>query len=235
MEDSKINAELAKVLSGTGSQGRAAGEAASEAVRLSVAALGTQGSSDGIVGASTANAGEASARSTLDEALSQNTAQLIQVRSSVQGQLDSLAENTRALIENSTTKSESVGSKVGNTALSYANSILGGSILGPIISGLTGLFGGGKEAETPAPLVKFALPPPVRVDGGLQDSSISAVDYGQNDRVRALPAPAAAPQITVNVNAMDSRSFMDHSNEIASAVRRAMLESSALNDVIGEI
>jgi hypothetical protein len=33
---------------------------------------------------------------------------------------------------------------------------------------------------------------------------------------------------------MDSRSFMDHSDEIAMAVRQAMLESGVLNDVVRE-
>jgi hypothetical protein len=33
---------------------------------------------------------------------------------------------------------------------------------------------------------------------------------------------------------MDSRSFFDHSNDIALAVRQAMLESSVLNDVVRE-
>jgi hypothetical protein len=34
---------------------------------------------------------------------------------------------------------------------------------------------------------------------------------------------------------MDSRSFADHSDEIARAVREAMLRSHSLNDVIAEI
>ena len=33
-------------------------------------------------------------------------------------------------------------------------------------------------------------------------------------------------QITVQVQAMDSQSFLDHSNDIALAVRQAMLEST---------
>lgn len=44
-----------------------------------------------------------------------------------------------------------------------------------------------------------------------------------------------APQITIQVQAMDSRSFQDHSAEIAQAVREAMLNSHALNDVVNEL
>jgi len=52
-----------------------------------------------------------------------------------------------------------------------------------------------------------------------------------------MPRPVverAAPQITVQVQAMDSQSFLDRSGDIARAVRQAMLESSILNDVVRE-
>ena len=45
----------------------------------------------------------------------------------------------------------------------------------------------------------------------------------------------AAPQITVNVQAMDARSFMDRSNDIALAVRDAMLNLNSINDVVNEL
>jgi hypothetical protein len=45
----------------------------------------------------------------------------------------------------------------------------------------------------------------------------------------------AATQITVQVQAMDSRSFLDHSEDIAQAVRQAMLNSHGINDVITEL
>ena len=47
--------------------------------------------------------------------------------------------------------------------------------------------------------------------------------------------PSAAPQISVNVQAMDARSFLDHSNEIAQAVRQAMLNLNSLNDVVNDL
>jgi hypothetical protein len=45
----------------------------------------------------------------------------------------------------------------------------------------------------------------------------------------------ASPQITVNVSAMDSQSFMDRSNDIASAVREAMLNLHPINDVVASL
>jgi hypothetical protein len=44
-----------------------------------------------------------------------------------------------------------------------------------------------------------------------------------------------APNITIQVQAMDSRSFLDHSAEIAQAVREAMLNMHSLNDVVNDI
>jgi uncharacterized protein YggE len=51
----------------------------------------------------------------------------------------------------------------------------------------------------------------------------------------SVPATTAAPQITVNVHAMDSQSFMDRSSDIANAVREAMLNSHSINDVIASL
>jgi hypothetical protein len=70
------------------------------------------------------------------------------------------------------------------------------------------------------------------------------VVYGQNGLPQAAPqsqtqAPAAsssqASQITIQVNAMDSQSFMDHSYDIAQAVRSAMLNMSSINDVVSSL
>jgi 2C-methyl-D-erythritol 2,4-cyclodiphosphate synthase len=44
-----------------------------------------------------------------------------------------------------------------------------------------------------------------------------------------------APSITVQVNAMDSRSFLDHSDDIAHAVREAILSAHTLTDVVSEL
>jgi hypothetical protein len=42
-------------------------------------------------------------------------------------------------------------------------------------------------------------------------------------------------QIVVQVQAMDSQSFLDHSHDIAQAVRQAMLNSHPVNDVIMDL
>ena len=53
--------------------------------------------------------------------------------------------------------------------------------------------------------------------------------FGVDTAEGGLPRPTAvvahrrSTQITVQVQAMDSQSFLDHSNDIAQAVRQAML------------
>jgi hypothetical protein len=68
-------------------------------------------------------------------------------------------------------------------------------------------------------------------------STGAPVTADSSDAAR-LPEPSggpAAPQITVNVQAMDAQSFMDYSSQIAQAVRGAMLNLSSLNDVVNEL
>jgi hypothetical protein len=50
------------------------------------------------------------------------------------------------------------------------------------------------------------------------------------------PTPNRGPmQVTVNVQAMDSRSFLDRSGDIAAAVREAMLNMHSINDVVNDL
>jgi hypothetical protein len=129
----------------------------------------------------------------------------------------------------------------------------------PLVVGLLGLFeGGGTAAPT---LEKYAMPERQYFEGADTGSDVSDADYDQMGmpRTYSSAAPAGtgtqtsgtaspgstssgsaasgggAAQITVNVQAMDSQSFLDHSNEIAQAVRAAMLNSSSINDVVNNL
>jgi len=127
---------------------------------------------------------------------------------------------------------DSASSPVASTLLNVFGAGLG---LSPLISGIASLLGGGGSSPTPDPLMKFALPPSIQVNAGVSESggAAFAVDNPQGGLSR--PAPLSQPaQITVQVQAMDSKSFLDHSADIAMAVRQAMLESSVLNDVVRE-
>ena len=185
-----------------------------------------------------ANGADIISRSRVSDQLAVITQQLDLLKTVQQSQADLVGSNTKALAENTASR---IGSTVADAAKGAASGLLSGFGLSPIVSGLLRLFGGG--GSTPAveaPVAKYAAPDALRLDAGLIGGrELAAVDYGAGDRVRAVNPPraavAAATQVTVQVHAMDSRSFLDHSDDIARAVRLAMLESHAINDVVAEL
>jgi hypothetical protein len=183
----------------------------------------------------------------LTTALSQVGQQISQLQSAYQQQADLITANTQAVQSNTSSKGGSVVTTVGGVA----SSLLGGGLglLSPLISGIESLFGG---SSTPAPLPVYTPPPPVDISGILQaaPSAAQASSASGSTSGSTSPAPAAqaqapaagstsqansAPQITVNVNAMDSQSFMDRSTDIANAVREAMLNMHPINDVVASL
>jgi hypothetical protein len=152
------------------------------------------------------------------------------------------------------------GRGVSDTLVSIASSVFKSGLgLAPLVSGLFGLFSGGGSPDPP-PLVKYLMPASMDFAGAYSGSSISDLDYDQTGRARAFfgsgidrdtaasasprsdgdfptsnPVQRAGPQITVNVQAMDARSFLDHSTEIAGAVREAMLNLNSINDVVNDL
>ena len=82
---------------------------------------------------------------------------------------------------------------------------------------------------TEASYDQFGVP---RISGATIDSGRSGTS---NSGTSGASTNTSAPQINVSVQAMDARSFMDHSNEIAQAVRQAMLNLSSLNDVVNDL
>jgi len=128
--------------------------------------------------------------------------------------------------------SDSILGAIGSTL----GGVLGGGLgLAPLVSGIAGLFGGG-DSSAPAALPTYMAPLPVNLDAGFSEGGGGAfgVDAAQGGAPRAM-TNSPSSQITVQVQAMDSQSFLDHSGDIALAVRQAMLQSSVLNDVIREV
>jgi hypothetical protein len=112
--------------------------------------------------------------------------------------------------------------------------------VGPLVTGLLKLFGSGGGTTEPPVLTPYSLPERVSVEAGVaQDRSFVPLSYSQSGIGRSSAPRAESsgplPQIQVNVSAMDSRSFLDHSDEIARAVREAMLRSHSLNDIVAEL
>jgi hypothetical protein len=192
-----------------------------------------------LMGGSSGSVGQVLASSTpgaLSNQLTTITSQLQELQTINQAQMQSIEANTSAVSANTTTKGSaaSTAGSVGNTLLD----VLGlGSGLSPLISGLVSLFGGGGGGQTAA-VTPYIQPLPVNLQAGFSGSTAggaSGVDYGEGGQPRQTTAAAAQQQITVQVQAMDSQSFLDRSNDIAAAVRKAMLETSTLNDVIREV
>jgi len=185
----------------------------------------------GLLGGSSGNVSQV-----LSDQLTTITTQLQELQTINQSQMESIEANTSALGANTSAKGSgtSTAGSVGDTLLD----VLGlGSGLSPLISGLVSLFGGGGggQATTVTPYIQ---PLPVNLTAGFTGSAAggaSGVDYGEGGQPRQTTAASAQQQITIQVQAMDSQSFLDRSNDIAAAVRKAMLETSALNDVIREV
>ena len=177
--------------------------------------------------------------SALTEQLTSLTQQLQQLQSVNQTQIETMEENTEALTQNTSSKGESAGSTAKSAGSALASVLGFGLGLSPLISGLVSLFGGGGGSSQASPLVPYVAPLPVNATAGISSSQPGAfgVDLGDGGLPRAQPSSSSSSttQVTVQVQAMDSQSFLDHSNDIAQAVRQAMLESTTLNDVIREV
>lgn len=161
--------------------------------------------------------------------------QLAELTLAARAQAEYLDANTRAVAENSLAKATNGGSStaggIGRTILS----ILGGGFgLGQLLGNL---FGGGNDEPVAPALPTYALPPTVQVNAAVDGSGLQAIRYGSDGLPRAAESqpPTTSIPVTIQVQAIDSQSFKDHSSEIASAVREALLHSHSLNDVVLEL
>jgi len=126
----------------------------------------------------------------------------------------------------------------------------------PLVRGILSLFGGGDSKPPEPTLLKHILPPAVNFQAAESGAGFTSVDFDQMGQARAFdgrgseriqerpPVPeettqAGMPvplnQINVHVQAMDARSFLDRSSEIAAAVRHAMLNLNSINDVVNDL
>ncbi len=190
----------------------------------------------GIPSPPTIAVGAASNNSNLSTSLSQAGQQIAQLQSAYQQQASLITANTQAVQGNTTAQStHSAASAVGGVA----SSLFGGlGLLSPIISGIASLFGG---SSTPAALPIYTPPSPVAISATLNSATPNAATTSGGAAGSATGASASAsqaapaPQVTVNVTAMDSQSFMDHSTDIANAVREAMLNMHPINGVVASL
>lgn len=173
-------------------------------------------------------------------------------------QNERLKENTDAVAQNTSSRSGSSASTAANLSRSILNTIGGGLLLSPLVSGLTRLFRRSPQdqAEPPVPSVRakpFAFeaawspgsaPAPLDFDqyGRPRATDARRSDAGSSARARQVASDGTATghsepiqtNVTIQIQALDSRSILDRSDEIARALREAMLHSHPVNDVIHE-
>jgi hypothetical protein len=146
-----------------------------------------------------------------------------------------------------------LSSAIGNSG-QRPNTLLSKALgLAPLVRGVFSLFNRSDTNET-SQQMRFSLPAPLRTEAAMSSESLTVnIDRGMGDRLRpilglddqvvpvrsgAIGSPSMSHRvsnITVQVNAIDSRSFLDHSEDIARAVRDAMLHSHSLNDVVSDL
>ncbi len=176
-----------------------------------------------VVGLSGADSGTSSSQASQDIAMLE--AQFRQQTAFLQTNLQALQGN-----------SSGGGSVVDDVASHFGGGFGGLGLLSPVVSGLLSLFGGGGSKNEPDPLPVYTPPPSIQISDTLRDAAAPQPAGALAQTANAAPqATTAAPQITVQVNAMDSQSFMDRSTDIANAVREAMLNLHPINDVVASL
>lgn len=166
---------------------------------------------------------------------------------------EAVSGNTAAVDQNTVAQGQSkAGSAVATLGKSVASIFTSGLGISPLIKSVVGLF---RSDQTPTeePLVRYEAPSPVKIEaatlsgsGSLFPVGFAPLSYGQHglpqmaegayrDNGASAATGSYSPQVTVNVSAMDSRSFLDHSDDIARAVRDAMLNMHSLNDVVTDL
>jgi hypothetical protein len=123
------------------------------------------------------------------------------------------------------------------SALSGGLASIGG--IGSLITGIAHLFGGGSKKRTPPPLVEFHLPASQQ-----QTLTVSSkgnrVHQGSASEATGVRATGAgiygnAGQLHTSGSSQGTQWIQEQSGQIAEAVKNALLNSSSLNDVIGEL
>lgn len=177
--------------------------------------------------------------SALDENMARLTAGLEQLRLTALSQIDSVTQNTQAVSDNTVAQSTKSGSSTASTLGRIFSPILSMMGISPLVSGIAHLFGGG-SSESQATLTPYVSPAPIQYQitagAGAQPGPESAPG-GSNAATTATASASTAggAAVQINVQAMDSKSFMDHSDQIAAAVRDALLRAHPLADVVNEV
>ncbi|MFN0167681.1 MAG: hypothetical protein ACKV22_14740 [Bryobacteraceae bacterium] len=117
--------------------------------------------------------------------------------------------------------------------------LAGGFGLIPALTSIARLFRGGGSEPLPE-LVRYEAPPRLRLEAagrwtGADNVELSGLTYNERGIPREASPTRNDQNITVQIQALDSRSFLDRSHDIARAVREAMLHMDPINDIVNDI
>ena len=181
------------------------------------------------------------------EVLSSMIQRLEAGNSSLVGQIREIGVTTNSTLErigqSVASPVQSTTSSIGKDVLNAFNPLAGGKsssvltslFLGPVWKGLFSLFNRSSE-DQPAPPTKYAFPQDTR-----SDLNAALRGDGQNVGVRSdafglsQATPQAPASITISIQALDARSILDRSDDIAAALKQAMLSNHDINDNLNEI
>lgn len=170
------------------------------------------------------------------------------------GDVDSLGDQTGSVDYGGSSKSSSSSSSSGGLLSDLGGALSAGLGIVPLGLEIANLFGGG--SSTPPPLTRYAMPDSIGFTGSTDDTAaLSDTDFSQTGQPRSYGTPtsqystatvpaASAPSsgggsqsqpVQITVQAMDSQSFMDRSDDIAAAVNKAILSLHPLSDTISNL
>jgi len=170
----------------------------------------------------------------LDELAAPLMEQLRELVEATRQQTRSLEWNTQAVLESAAAFREGRWSRAGAVVERILSGLGGG--LG-LLGFLGSLFAGRGNKEPTEPVV-YVRPGRITQESlvsALSPSIVSPYEIAPSGTVPRRDTAPFAPTVTVQVQAMDARSFLDRSEEIAQAVERALLNSHRLRDVISEL
>lgn len=164
--------------------------------------------------------------------------------------------NTAATAANTVATAQNSAATAAGAAAGGGGS--GGGFLGKLLGGFSRAFGIASLALSVFSLFRRPREPRVELTPFQSPASLSLEVANTDNILRGLPrldfsaegtprpiespppppaaeaTPAPGVQVTVNVSAMDSRSFMDHAPDLARAVREAMLHMHPINQLVRE-
>jgi hypothetical protein len=120
-------------------------------------------------------------------------------------------------------------------AMSLAANGLNRLFLSPVISGVLRLFNQRNEVSPP-PLKRFSS-----LTGELLERSAVVSANGETAGIRrdafgaAVSNSTGVPSVQISIQALDARSILERSGDIAQAVRQAMLSNHEINSELGEL